>query len=300
LGQKEDTRLAESVSGIDVIIGGHSHDRICPPLVVNGTLIAQAGEYGELLGRLDLKIDPVSGKVVDHAAQLIPINEGIAEDTELMRKITREKDRVQELMSRAVGELLEPLELFHDRECSAGNLLADALLERYPGFQVAFVIGEHWNTGLDVGVVTRRDLYSANRSTGNPARIEITGAQLKQFICEAVKLENINNRLHALRGRPVGMPHVAGMKVVIDQDQPGKVEIWINDRLVEEDEKIRAVTSDIEISDILNYLFIPDEEVKYEVPTIISEVMENYLRRHSPIGHVDTGRIVFTGSIGKQ
>ena len=44
--------------GIDLIIGAHDHVELNPPLVVNGTIIAQAGDYGRYLGRLDLEIDP--------------------------------------------------------------------------------------------------------------------------------------------------------------------------------------------------------------------------------------------------
>jgi len=50
-----------TVTGIDVIIGGHSHDVVAPLTVTNAggkTLIAQAGAYGALLGQVTLSVAP--------------------------------------------------------------------------------------------------------------------------------------------------------------------------------------------------------------------------------------------------
>ena len=63
LGLRDDKRVAENIAGIDVIVGGHSHDALNPPLDINGTAVAQAGDFGRFLGRLDLEVDPVSGKI---------------------------------------------------------------------------------------------------------------------------------------------------------------------------------------------------------------------------------------------
>ncbi|MGD8524470.1 MAG: metallophosphoesterase, partial [Desulfobacterales bacterium] len=49
-----DVTLAKSVPGIDVIVGGHSHDKIPEPVVQNGAIILQAADDGKYVGRLDL------------------------------------------------------------------------------------------------------------------------------------------------------------------------------------------------------------------------------------------------------
>jgi 5'-nucleotidase / UDP-sugar diphosphatase len=59
----EDQELARSVPGIDVIISGHCHTALFEPLVVNDTVIVQAGTLLRYLGRIDLAVDPESGKV---------------------------------------------------------------------------------------------------------------------------------------------------------------------------------------------------------------------------------------------
>ena len=73
LGSRKDRIVAEQVDGIDLIIGGHDHVELNPPLLINQTLIAQAGDYGRYLGRLDLDIDPHNGRIAHHRGELIPV-----------------------------------------------------------------------------------------------------------------------------------------------------------------------------------------------------------------------------------
>lgn len=56
LGFEYDQLLASSVSGIDLIIGGHSHTDVALPVTVGNTLIVQAGAFGRYLGKLTLSL----------------------------------------------------------------------------------------------------------------------------------------------------------------------------------------------------------------------------------------------------
>ena len=58
LGIDTDKKVAEQVSGIDLIIGGHTHTVIEKPLKMNGSYIFQAGCYGKYIGKIDLEINP--------------------------------------------------------------------------------------------------------------------------------------------------------------------------------------------------------------------------------------------------
>ncbi|MDX1931232.1 MAG: metallophosphatase [Capsulimonadales bacterium] len=50
IGLTQDRRLAESVSGIDLIIGGHSHHSLTAPEVVSETPIVQTGAHAHSFG----------------------------------------------------------------------------------------------------------------------------------------------------------------------------------------------------------------------------------------------------------
>jgi len=49
--------------------------------------------------------------------------------------------------------------------------------------------------------------------------------------------------------------------------------------------------TDAEFSPIVNYLVIPEEQIEFEVPTIVPEVLEEYIAQHSPLSVPDMDRI---------
>jgi len=75
----EDVRLPESVPGIDVVIGGHSHTELEAPIIVNDhTPVVQTGREGRNLGELVVTLD--GGKLTVESYQLHPIDDSIAGD----------------------------------------------------------------------------------------------------------------------------------------------------------------------------------------------------------------------------
>ena len=291
LGSITDQVVAESIEGIDVLIGAHDHKAIDPPLLVKNTIIAQAGDFGRFLGRLDLKIDPDTGKILQHEGRLIPITEDIPLDPQTQLAIEAEQKRAHEIMNREIGILSDPIELCDDRQCAAGNLLADALLERIKGAELALVLGGHWESGLEAGTLTQGTLYTANRSTANPAKVELTGKQILGFLREALKPENAARKLRELRGRPVGMPHVAGARIY-HSDNLEQIEIEINGEPLQKERRFAVAATDMEFADFINYLVIPFEQIEFEVPTITPEVLEDYITKHSPVQAPKADRIL--------
>ncbi len=291
LGLRDDKRVAENVAGIDVIVGGHSHEALDPPLEINGTILAQAGDFGRFLGRLDLEVDPVSGRVTRFESVLLPVDESISLDPEAQAAVEAEQARVRELMNHFVGTLTAPFGLADDRECAAGNLLADALLDRVKGAEIALALAGHWQTGLEAGALTQGTLYAANRSTANPAKLVLTGEQIEQFLRVALLPENAAKTPHGLRGRKMGLPHMAGMTVRYDSSNLETLEIRVAGKPLERERKYIVASTDMEFSDWVGYLLISDEQVEYEIPTIMPEVLEEYIAERSPISNISMGRI---------
>src|SRR5699024_3404152 len=64
LGFPQETKLAEEVEGIDIILSGHTHNRFTEPAIVNDTLIIQSGCHGSHLGKLTIEVS--NGKVKSH------------------------------------------------------------------------------------------------------------------------------------------------------------------------------------------------------------------------------------------
>lgn len=292
LGHKDDTLVAEQVKGIDIIIGGHSHTELNPPLVMNDVIIAQAGDKGRWLGRLDIELNE-QGRVVQHNGTLLPVTEDIAPDPNVEAAFAKEQERVCAIAGRVIGILNDPLDLAEQTECAASNVLADALLERVQGAELAMVLAG-WQTGLDAGPLTVGALYNANRSSANPARVEITGAQILQFLTAALKPENAERRLQPRRGLAVGVPHVAGMTVHYDPAALEQMQVQVGDRPLERERTYVVAGTDWEFMDFgayPGYLRIPSDQVDLEIPTTMPEALEDYISRHSPLSAPKGGRI---------
>lgn len=54
IGLSNDVEMAATVPGIDLILGGHSHDMVDPPVRVDNTWVVQAGSHGRFAGMYDL------------------------------------------------------------------------------------------------------------------------------------------------------------------------------------------------------------------------------------------------------
>ena len=74
-GMDVDLKLASRVTGIDVILGGHTHDAVPQPVAVTNaggvTLVTNAGSNGKFLAVLDLEL--AKGKVANVRYRLLPV-----------------------------------------------------------------------------------------------------------------------------------------------------------------------------------------------------------------------------------
>lgn len=78
LGKKLDYELSK-ISGVGLIIGGHTHHLFVNGKYINGTYIAAAGKFGEYLGSVDLLFDN-KHSLKDISIEAIPIKKNNKED----------------------------------------------------------------------------------------------------------------------------------------------------------------------------------------------------------------------------
>jgi hypothetical protein len=78
LGLPQDIKLLSEVSGVDVLLSGHTHHRLYSPVWQRNTLVIQSGCHGSFLGRLDLEVE--RGRVVGHRHELLEVTESVQPD----------------------------------------------------------------------------------------------------------------------------------------------------------------------------------------------------------------------------
>ena len=185
-GMDVDLKMASRVRGIDVILGGHTHDGMPQPVAVQNaggrTLVTNAGSNGKFLGVLDL--DVRDGRVQDLRYRLLPVFSNLLPaDPEMAALIER-------VRAPYVARLQEPLATTDALLYRRGNfngsfdqLLCDALMQTQDA-QIAFSPGFRWGTSLLPGqAITREHLMDQTAITYPWVTVnELSGAQIKEIL----------------------------------------------------------------------------------------------------------------------
>jgi len=185
-GMDVDLKMAERVTGIDVIFGGHTHDGMPAPTVVKNaggqTLVTNAGSNGKFLGVMDL--DVKDGKVRDFRYRLLPVFSNLLPaDPEMQAYIEQVrapyKDKLEVKLATA-GELLFRRGNFNGTFdqviCDALRTVNDAQISLSPGFR--------WGTTVLPGQDITMDHVMDQTCITYPEtyRREMTGAEIKMIL----------------------------------------------------------------------------------------------------------------------
>ncbi|MCF7698920.1 thiosulfohydrolase SoxB [Loktanella sp. M215] len=176
-----DKKMAANVTGLDVILSGHTHDALPEPVLVGETIIVASGSNGKFVSRVDL--DVRDGKMMGFRHKLIPIfSDVIAPDAEVAEAIDTErapfKDRLEEVIGRT-----DDTSLLYRRGNFNGtwdDLICNALLDQRDA-QIALSPGVRWGPSILPGSdITREDIWNVTSMTyGKAYRSEMTGDNLK-------------------------------------------------------------------------------------------------------------------------
>jgi 5'-nucleotidase len=216
-----DRRIAEETRGVDVIVGGHSHtflsntdpDAAGPyPLMVGETAIVQAYAYGKYLGALTVTFD-AGGRVTAAEGAPILLDASVAEDADMAAWVAEMAEPLDEIRARVVGETASLIDgdraNCRARECTMGNLVADAMLDRVrdQGIEVAIQNGGGLRASIEAGDVTMGDVLTVLPFQNTLSTFRVNGATLK------AALENGVSGLEDGGGR---FPQVAGLTFRFD------------------------------------------------------------------------------------
>jgi sulfur-oxidizing protein SoxB len=185
-GMDVDLKMASRVTGIDAILGGHTHDGVPVAVPVKNpggtTLVTNAGSNGKFLGVMDFEVK--GGKLANWRYRLLPVfSNMLAADPEMDALITKIRAPYE-------GRLAEKLAVTDGVLYRRGNfngswdqLLCDALME-VQGAQIAFSPGFRWGTSLLPGdVITRELMMDQVATTYSYATVtEMTGATIRTVL----------------------------------------------------------------------------------------------------------------------
>ncbi|MCL6458798.1 MAG: S-layer homology domain-containing protein, partial [Gorillibacterium sp.] len=249
LGYNVDLQLAAQVSGIDVIVGGHTHTKLDAPVVINAdsnrTLIVQTGEYGSFLGELDVSFDD-SGVITQYNGKLLDVA-NFAEDALAKQMLVPYDNQLTEIRQTVVGQT--DVDLVYDRlidgkvtrvvrkeETNLGNLIADGIaneakeqvtkllspeeLSSIKGF-VAIQNGGGIRIGINKGPITLGQVLTVMPFSNSLVALKVTGQEI---------IDSLENGVSGLESDQGRFAQVSGMRYTYDSTkQPEIINVATNE-----------------------------------------------------------------------
>jgi len=184
-----DKKMAGRVSGIDVILSGHTHDALPEPVLVGQTIIVASGSNGKFVSRVDL--DVRDGKMMGFKHKLIPIfADVITPDAGVTQLINEQRAPFQDQLTEVIGKTDSLLYRRGNFNGTWDDLICDALMSEREA-DIALSPGVRWGPSILPGQdITREDIFNVtSMSYGKVYRTEMTG----EFI--NVVLEDVGDNL---------------------------------------------------------------------------------------------------------
>jgi 2',3'-cyclic-nucleotide 2'-phosphodiesterase (5'-nucleotidase family)/subtilisin family serine protease len=331
LGYDYDLELAESVSGVDIIIGGHSHSftytptdpiKFGPPEFPQFAPLAPVGEYptvvqspadepvlvvtayqwGTFLGNLQVTFDH-QGLVVTYGGNPIFLGADVEKDPVLDAMLDPYREAVQDLIQEVVGEttvdlpiIEEGLQICRLGECLLGNLVADAMLwmanEVEP--EAGYQIAFQNGGGLRAPILTGPVTMGDVMETLPFGNTIATFELQGQYVLAA--LENGASRYPSANG---GFAQVSGLRYTIDPVEPVgtrivSIDVWNGTgwEVLDLDAMYKVVTNDFMRRGGDNYTMFRDFAVDpYDFGPLLDEALADYFMEFSPVTPEIEGRI---------
>jgi sulfur-oxidizing protein SoxB len=185
-GMDVDLKLASRVTGIDVILGGHTHDAVPQPIAVTNpggvTLVTNAGSNGKFLAVLDLELG--KGKVKDLRYRLLPVfSELLKPDPAMQALIDKLREPQAAALSEKVGVADRLLYRRGNFSGSMDQLICDALRGELDA-EIALSPGFRWGTTALAGQpLTVEDVLAQTAITYPETGVRsMTGGQIKDVL----------------------------------------------------------------------------------------------------------------------
>ena len=181
LGFPQEVKLAKEVEGIDVLLSGHTHNRMFRAVTVNGAIIFQSGCHGSFLGRLDCHID--DGEIADFDHSLLVVGGDVEPDWELQGMVREATAPESDALAEVVGDTRTALYRAKTLESTMDNLLLQSLLDE-TGAQMAFSNGWRYGAPVAPGPITLGDLWNVIPVNPPVSTCTLTGAELREMLEE--------------------------------------------------------------------------------------------------------------------
>ncbi len=228
LGFDLDRIVAAGSSGVDVIVGGHSHTALSEPKLAAGldgrqVVIVQAGDYYQYVGKLTLSVH--DGRVRLAGYRLVPVDEHVRRQPEVAAAVKGLQERIGDaLFHQPIAFSLHDLTKAVDaarpeRDTALGNLVADALRHR-TGADIGLTVDGFLEDRVARGIVVGDDLFRVTSDGFDPTAPDFPGPGFRIFTFEITGAELASALEQTIAAGGDFFLEVSGMRYAYDSSQP--------------------------------------------------------------------------------
>jgi len=283
LGFPQEMKLAREVDGIDVLLSGHTHNRIYRPARVNDTIVFQSGCHGSFLGRLDLEME--GGQIAEWQHDLLVVGEAIEPHAEVQQLVEEAVAPYADDLEDVVGETSTPLNRYRVLESTMDNLLLQSMRE-LTGAQLAFSNGWRYGAPIPRGPVTRNDLWNIIPVNPPVSVCTLTGDELRAMMEENLERTFARDPYEQMGGY---VKRCLGLTLYFKVENPYGTRV---NELFVDGERVRP-------DDVFDVCFVTTQGVparygsnREATGVRAVEALERYLADHSPVEADLRGTIV--------
>lgn len=298
-GYGVDQKVAAETTGVDVIVGGHTNTLLSNtneraegpyPTMVGETAIVQAYAYGKFLGELNVTFDD-EGNITKAEGEPLIMDAAVTEDQPTVDRIAEAAKPLEEIRNRVVADTAEAIDgergSCRAQECSMGNLVADAMLDRVKdqGIDVAIANSGGLRASIDAGEVTMGEVLTVLPFQNTLSTFQVTGAQLVEA------LENGVSQHEEGAGR---FPQVAGMSFAFDpKAEAGSriSDVMIAGAPIDLEKTYGAVSNNYVRNGGDGYAMFKDAANAYDYGPDLADVTAEYLAKDGTYKPYTDGRI---------
>lgn len=219
---------------IDVVIGAHTHHLLPHGKIVNGTLLAAAGRYGNHVGDITLTLR--NHQIVSQQAQVTPTYE--------MAEADDDYSAVHGWLQTGQSLLKQRIVTHLPRDISADEQSYDALraLKAYFNVPIAMVSTGMFVDELPAGELSDYELLESMPHAINPMVMTLSGDEISQLVTtisdQQAELATLPVKGSGFRGKVFGYMRFSGL----DRDRHGQ--IWLDGHKLEPARQYQIATLD--------------------------------------------------------
>jgi len=231
LGFDTDKKLAQTVKGIDVIIGGDSHSKVSEKL--DNTYIVQAQSYGRYLGRMDISVREGKPAAID--TKLISL-ETVTPDDEIAKIVREKQAELSKDYDQVIAEndcLLEGEKTtIRNNETTLGNLVADILKDHFKT-DIAILNSGGIKGTVKAGKIRKKDVFNVMPYlTNTPHILTLSGKELLEVLKHGANKKNSG-----------GFLQVSGLSFEINSRVGIRGDVKVKGQKLDENKMYKVVTS---------------------------------------------------------